>query len=142
MLSEVTTLEEKNQTLHTFRFRGVDVERRQVNSPGRPIDGQGAVVTTPDGGWGEPARSSGRLCGTHRPQRRREQAEPETLFQKVALPGLTLPKLPTVGEKRTPPVDEYPKAVDDHGTAPGRGVANRSRTTTWKPLPFETTWRA
>ena len=113
VLSEVTTTEEKNQTLHTFRFVGVEVERRQVDGQGRPIDAQGAVITTPDGGWGKPLDLQDDYAGNIVLSGGVENLQPETRFQKVALTGLTLPKLPTQGQKRQPPTDEYPNIEDN-----------------------------
>ena len=95
----------------SFRFLGYDVQRRQVDAEGRPID-QGAVVTTPDAGWKDLDLKDAYaplivLSGGP------ERLEKETpRVQKVAFTGLTLPKLPTFGDLRTPPTDEYPNLED------------------------------
>ncbi len=133
VLAELAAKDDKTQT-HTFRFLGFYVERRQVDAQGRPIDAQGAVITTPDGGWGDPLNLQDAYAPLIVLSGGETSLEKETRFYKVAIAGLTLPKLPTAGELlRQPPVDEYPdlednlktlkKTVDDLDKTPGATVA-------------------
>ncbi len=105
-----------------------------MDAQGRPIDDQGAVITTPDGGWGEPLDLQDAYAPLIVLSGGADRLEKETRFLKVAFAGLTLPKLPTAGELlRQPPVDEYPdlednlatlkKTVDDLDKTPDASVA-------------------
>ncbi len=132
--SAVPDKDEKGQDVlvRSFRFLGVQVQRRSVDALGRPINDQGAVVTTPDGGWEDVDLQDAYatnivLSGGV------DNLEPETRFRRVAFPGLTLRKLPTLGDKRQPPVDEYPnledkltslkQTVDDLDKTPAKDIA-------------------
>ena len=135
VLAEAAVAAKDDKTpVHTFRFLGFLVERRQVDALGRPIDAQGAVVTAQDGGWGQPLDLQDAYAPLIVLSGGEANLEKETRFYKVAIAGLTLPKLPTAGQVlRQPPVDEYPdlednlpllkKTVDDLDKTPGADVA-------------------
>ncbi|HVS38664.1 MAG TPA: hypothetical protein VMS17_24120 [Gemmataceae bacterium] len=97
-----TIKDEKGQdvVVHTFRFDGVAVERREVDAQGRP------VAATPDGGWQpleatmtDAYKANVIVSGGAR------NLQKETRYAKVAIPGLTLSKLPTVGGYEDLPPD-------------------------------------
>ncbi len=112
-LSQVEMDEQKN-LLHSFRFLGVDVERRDViaqDAQGNPLDAQGKPLGKEDGwapvdlqsAYGDYVVDSGGEDGLLG----------ESRFEKVAFTGLVPPRLPTLGAKRTPPLDEYPDLEDN-----------------------------
>jgi hypothetical protein len=95
------------QPLPAFRFDGVRLERRQVDAQGKPIDDQGKRVDDKSGGAEVNLEDSFKdlviLDG-----KRFEDEDPK-LVPVMLSPRLIMRKLLTFGDRRVPPVDEYPK---------------------------------
>jgi hypothetical protein len=112
VLNELSLETNKDKTpLNAFRFLGVRLERRQVDSQGKAIDEQGRKVDD-KGGWAEVdlEKSFGALVFLD--GRRFEEEDPK-LTPVILSNRLVMRKLLTFGDRRVPPLDEYPKIEEE-----------------------------
>jgi hypothetical protein len=99
--------DENKAPLSAFRFIGVRLERRQVDSQGRAIDAQGKNVDD-KAGWSEINLEESFKDLIIRVGKRFEEEDPK--LAPVAFANrLVMRKLVTFGDRRVPPLDEYPK---------------------------------
>ena len=105
VLSEMSLETSKDgRPMNAFRFLGVTIQRRQLDAQGKPVGGGDKE------GWAPLD-----LDGTYKPLvildgKRFEDEDPK--LRPVILPGLVMKKLVTLGSRRTPALDEYPKVED------------------------------
>jgi hypothetical protein len=112
VLSEPSLETNKDKAqLRAFRFLGVRLERRQVDAEGKPIDEQGKKVDAKDG-WAEIDLEDGFKTLIIRDARRFEDEDPK-LLPVILDRILVMRKLLTFGDRRVPPVDEYPKIEEE-----------------------------
>ncbi len=100
VLTETSLEEDKDgRKQNAFRFLGVTIQRRQLDAAGKPVGDKD--------GWAPLD-----LDGTYKPlvilDGKRFEEE-DARLQPVIFPGLVMKKLVTLGSRRTPPLDEYPK---------------------------------
>ena len=97
--------------LPAFRFLGVRLERRRTDADGKPLDARGRRVDAKSG-WAEV-----NLEDSFKPLmildgRRFEDEDPKLLPVELA-PSLVMRKLLTFGDRRVPPVAEYPQLEEE-----------------------------
>ncbi len=94
------------QPLPAFRFVGVRLERRQVDAQGKPVN------AAAQGGWTEVNLEDSYKNLVIRVGKRFEEDDPKLAPVSFAN-RLVMRKLLTFGDRRVPPVDEYPKLEED-----------------------------
>ncbi len=99
------------QVLPAFRFLGVRLERRQVDAQGKPIDAQGKRVDD-KAGWAEINLEDSFKSLMILDGKRFEDEDPKLVPVEVD-PHLVMRKLLTFGDRRTPPIEEYPKIEEE-----------------------------
>ena len=99
VLAEQAGVTKDGLPLAAFRFLGVAVQRRELDMQGQPI---GA-----DAGW-QPLDAGGDYTALLALAGGRMKADDPELAA-VEFPGLVMNKLPAFGDRRAPPVDDYPK---------------------------------
>jgi hypothetical protein len=97
--------------LNAFRFLGVRLERRQVDSQGRAIDEQGKKVDD-KGDWAEVDLEKSYGAFVFLDGRRFEEEDPK-LAPIILSNRLVMRKLLTFGDRRVPLLDEYPKLEEE-----------------------------
>jgi hypothetical protein len=99
------------EPLPAFRFIGVRLERRQVDAQGKPISAPGKDVDD-KGGWAEVNLEDSYKNLVIRVGKRFAEDDPK--LAPVAFANrLVMRKLVTFGDRRVPPVDEYPKLEEE-----------------------------
>ena len=101
--SEMSLEEGKDgQKQKAFRFLGVTIQRRQLDAAGKPVGDKDGWATLD-------------LDGTYKPlviANGKRFEEEDARLKPVIFPGLVMKKLVTLGDRRTPPLDEYPKVEE------------------------------
>ena len=100
VLSEMSLEVDKDgRQQKAFRFLGVTIQRRQLDAAGKPVGDKDGWATLD-------------LDGTYKPlvilDGKRFEEE-DARLKPVIFPGLVMKKLVTLGARRSPPLDEYPK---------------------------------
>jgi hypothetical protein len=103
VLTELSLETKDGKPLNAFRFLGVTVQRRQVGGQDKPLgDKEGWTTLDLDSGYKPLIVLNGKRL-----------EEEDVKLRPVVFPGLVMKKLVTFGERRKPPIDEYPKIEDE-----------------------------